>query len=80
MVIRTVSLICNPNSSILSITRDTGVMVLDHKVTYVPISQESRIDVHSIRDIHGRDAILWLQSGCVVREGGGLSRLFVEKD
>ena len=55
-------------------------MVLDHKETYVPISQEPGIDVHSIRDLHGGDGILWLQDGCVVRKGRILSCLCVEKD
>ena len=55
-------------------------MVLDHKETYVTISQEPGTDVHRIRDLHGGDEVLWLQDGCVVREGRVLSRLFVEKD
>ena len=55
-------------------------MVLDHKETYVPISQVSGTDVHSLRDIHGRDEVVWLQGGCVVWKGRILSRLCVEKD
>ena len=55
-------------------------MVLDHKETSVPISQESGTDVHSIRDLHEGDEVLWLQDGCVVRKGRVLSRLCVEKD